>query len=75
MTFFLTIVSCSEVAVTGVTELSVNSSTYQVANNSVILQNDAEKYLESLSEDYSSDEDDSNERCNSTFCNLDYTQK
>lgn len=69
MTFFLTIVSCSEVDVTGITELSVNSSTYQVANDSVILQNDAEKYLESVSED------DSNERCNSTFCNLDYTQK
>lgn len=55
---------------TGITELSVNSSTYQVANDSVILQNDAEKYLEleeSASEDYSSDEDDSNERCNSEF--------
>lgn len=55
---------------TGITEFSVNSSTHQVGNDSVILQNDAEKYLESeesASKDYSSDEDDSNDRYKSKF--------
>lgn len=46
---------------TGVTEVSINKTTYQVMNGSVILQSDAEKYLasdESASEDDFSDEDD-----------------
>lgn len=67
---FVTFHSYSEVDVTGITEFSVNSSTYQVGNDSVILQNDAEKYLESEesdSKDYSSDKDDSNDRYKSKF--------
>lgn len=67
---FVTFHSYSEVDVTGITEFSVNSSTHQVGNDSVILQNDAEKYLqseESASKDYSSDEDDSNDRYKSKF--------
>lgn len=51
----------SDVDVTGVTEVSVNNTTYQVMNGSVILQSDAEKYVasvESASEDDVSDEDD-----------------
>lgn len=53
---------------TGVTEVSVNNTTYQVMNGSVILQSDAEKYVasvESASEDDVSDEDDERYKINS----------
>lgn len=49
--------------VTGISEFSVNNSTYQVANDSVILQNDSEKYQDSdnpLSDSDSDGDGDSN---------------
>ena len=52
----------SDLDVTGMSEFSVNNSTYQVASDSVIMQNDSEKYQDSdtpLSDSDSDDDGDS----------------
>ena len=63
------------VDVTGISEFSVNNSTYQVADDSVILQNDAEKYEdsdESISDSDSSDEIERTDRYGRHKCRISF---